>query len=507
MRNSIRALLAACSAALLLAAPAHATEVAGHFRVAISSAASTADFSLTPARRDFVILQQWESERARQLKLANPNLKTLMYQNLSGLTSRDERGYGSTGVSTQEADANPAWYLRNTDGQRFTFKYYDWIYAADIGDAAYQRRWADNVLAKLAAGPWDGVFMDDTNPTITGHYDPARVAKYPTDAQYAAATGSALASIGPRLRAAGKLVIPNFGRWRAYRSTVDPWLDHVSGAMDEMFGKWGDTTPDVGFIVGNEWKRQLGEIALAESKGKYFLGVSHSLNTDARAARYGWATLLLAAAGRSRFTHHGDYVNETWFPEYELPIGEPTGASTEDASGVHRRAFTNGLVVVNPTTAAVTVSFGGSYSGSGLSAATGATMPSGSALVLTRDGSAPTAPAEPTALAPTEPAPTEPAPTDPTDSGSVEVRVKCRSRRNCSDRLLLRAEDSGNTLGRRTVRVKAGRTVRVSVRLNAYGRRLVARRGRVALRVVRRALRPAAARAAVAPRRVTLRLR
>ena len=46
------------------------------------------------------------------------------------------------------------------------------------------------------------------------HYDVGRVAKYPSDAAYSAATGSALAFIGPRLRAQGKLVIPNFGDWR-----------------------------------------------------------------------------------------------------------------------------------------------------------------------------------------------------------------------------------------------------------------------------------------------------
>ena len=53
--------------------------------------------------------------------------------------------------------------------------------------------------------------MDDTNPTMSYHYDVARVAKYPTDAAYQAATRSALAAIGARFRAAGKLVIPNFG--------------------------------------------------------------------------------------------------------------------------------------------------------------------------------------------------------------------------------------------------------------------------------------------------------
>lgn len=44
-----------------------------------------------------------------------------------------------------------------------------------------------------------------------------------------------------------------------------------------------------------------------------------------------------------------------WFPEYEVPIGAPTEAGRtvaelrDPASGLYRRSFTNGLVLVNPT--------------------------------------------------------------------------------------------------------------------------------------------------------------
>jgi hypothetical protein len=51
---------------------------------------------------------------------------------------------------------------------------------------------------------------------------------------------------------------------------------------------------------------------------------------------------------------------------------------------VHRRGFTNGLVLVNPTSARVTAEFGGVYGGSGLTRATAATMRPRSALVLVR---------------------------------------------------------------------------------------------------------------------------
>ena len=84
--------------------------------------------------------------------------------------------------------------------------------------------------------------------------------------------------------------------------------------------------------------------------------------------------MLLAGQGRVQFALHTDYTNEHWFEEYDYAIGSPAAAETRDASGVHRRKFTNGLVLVNPTASAVQVDFGGRYTGSGLTNATGTTL-------------------------------------------------------------------------------------------------------------------------------------
>ena len=188
-----------------------------------------------------MILQSYQVARMQSLKAANPNLKVLIYKDLSGMVERDQWGGVSTGVATQDAAAHPEWFLLNTSGQRFTFRYYSWIWAADIGNAAFQQKWADNVLAEIGTKGWDGVFMDDTNPSMDYHYNVASVAKYPTDAAYQAATGSALAAIGARFRAAGKLVVPNFGFWKDYPSVINGWLQHVDGGMNENFVKVGTT--------------------------------------------------------------------------------------------------------------------------------------------------------------------------------------------------------------------------------------------------------------------------
>jgi hypothetical protein len=419
MRTRLRMQLVILALLPVFTTSAHAgTTAAGHLRYATDTNAATADYSSTPTRDQFVILQEWQGAKARTLKSQNPSLKVLMYKNLSFMGAADAYGHTGAGVTTQEADSS--WYLLNTSGQRFTSWSYSYLWAADIGNPDYQKRWAANVLGKLQAQGFDGVFIDDTNPTMRYHYDVASVAKYPSDAAYSAATGSALASIGPAIHSGGKLVLCNFGTWRLYRSVVNGWLNNVDGGMEEQFTKWGGPTAGSGYAPAADWNLMLGAEKDAQSKGKYFMGVSHSAATDAQATRYGWATTLLAAGGRASFSMHADYTNEPlWIPEYDYAIGDPSGTETADSNGVHRRAFSNGLVLVNPTASSQAVSFGGTYDGSGLSAATSATMAPNSGLVLTRTASTTTDPTPPPPS--TEPEP-EPQPTDTsTDTTSTDT--------------------------------------------------------------------------------------
>ena len=341
-------LFVALVASSVLPATAAARPVAGQVRIAIDGAVEHADFSKTPGRADVVVLQAWERDKLRAMKAANPDIKVLMYRNLGAMSRADRWGNTGTGVTTQDAEGHPEWFLRNTSGDRFTFNSYNFLWAADVGSRSFQERWLANVSAKLKTADWDGVLVDDANPTMLYHYDVGRIAKYPSDEAYSDATGSALAFIGPRLRDQGKLVIPNFGDWRRYRNTVTPWLKYVSGGMEEHFTKYGDS-PAEGHFTDTDWDNQLAVLKQVQSMGKLFLGVSHSSLGDRASARYGWATMLLAAEGSATFGLHDGYTRESWFPEYGYDLGAPKGKESEDADGIHRRVFEHGLVLVNPT--------------------------------------------------------------------------------------------------------------------------------------------------------------
>jgi hypothetical protein len=408
-------ILIACTLpALFSSAPAFAaTGVAGHFRYATDNAATLP--AGTANRHGIVVLKSGQTDKLHQLKAENPNVKVLVYKELAFTSSSwsSDPFYNASGVTYPDAQAN-GWFIHNKSGGLITSNGWGYLTALKVGSASFQQRWADNVIAELQQKGWDGVFMDDVNPTLKYHTDPTNVSEYPNDGSYQAAMASALDNIAPRVRGAGKLVMGNIGGWSEYYSVGTSWLTKLDGAMWEHFTKETTSTTS-GYQTGSAWQANLNMVKEAERRGKTFLGVSHSAATDAAAARYGWATVLLGAGGKSYFSLAPDYTSETWFPEYDYDIGEPTGPESVDSNGVHRRVFTRGLVLVNPSGSSQSVSFGGSFSGSGLTSAQSATMGPHSGLVLYGQQTGDTTPTpDPTPTPTPTPAPT-PTPTpDPT---------------------------------------------------------------------------------------------
>jgi hypothetical protein len=363
--------------------PAHAERGSvGHHATMIDTGAKFPQPRRTAARREVVVLQGDRTADARRLKAHNPRLVVLAYLNLSAMSAAVPSGF-STGVQTHAenwrgkvtdrgsgyAARNERWFLHTRQGRRFTFRSYDWLWAANIANRGYQRRWTSNALRLLAARPeFDGLFIDDVNPTIHYHHDPADVRELPTDEAYANATRKALAEIAPRIRASGWLVYANLGAWTDFGDQVRPWLRYLDGAMDEQWVKFGKRR---GFGYRDEagWARQVANVADASAAGVHVMTVTHSTNADARAARYGYASALLASRGRVAFASVGDYHTETWFPDYEHDLGAPTGPMETQDGGVRSRAFRRGLVLVNPT-------------GSPLRAASGETVRPHSALIV-----------------------------------------------------------------------------------------------------------------------------
>lgn len=377
-----------CLTALLAAlivpcAAVHSTDVQaappGHLRVAIGTTTQWP----RPAdalEHQVVVLNAWDEDRLAALKTGNPNVKVLLYKNFAAARAAAATGQSSTGVPLEEA--RPEWYLRDPEGDPIRFRNYPSLYAMDIGSTSYQEYWADNVIRELHDTKFDGVFMDDVNLTMRYHYS-GRIPSYPTDSDYQRAVESALAAIAPRIRAAGKLAYANIGSWSetdAFANTGIDWSGYLTGAMEENFVKWPQS-----YAAEVRWHRSLGIAKAVQRQGRHFLAITTpASNADRAAARYGWATALLAAQGRIAFAAHANYNTEVRIPEYSYSLGRPVTESYADQGGVERRWFARGQVLVNPTESTRSVSLGGRFSGSGLTDATSAAMSPKTALIVVK---------------------------------------------------------------------------------------------------------------------------
>lgn len=387
---------------------------ASFHRLAYGSSPKFANIARAANQNRFIVLQSWELSKLRALKQANPDVQVLMYKNLgmmkksTGVLADDGRRYQASGVTYDEAQRdNPSWILKDRSGDPIpggNGAWWNW--AADIGIDSYQDRWARNVISDLEAQPqWDGVFLDDVNSTIRFHHDMYDIAGYrPDDANpetnddYELAMRDALANVGPKLRAAGATTVANVCCELQNESWAES-LPYLSGALDEMFVKWGDHNTSLStYRWGDAWKTHLDMVVEAERQNKFFLGATHSTKTDARAMRYGLATMMLGTQGRASFMHAAQYTEEIWFPDYDLALelGRPTmdsysRYSTGPADDVYFRRYEHGIVLVNAARPGVAssqrrVDLGASYSGSGYRGVKSVTMPGVSGLVLKKDG-------------------------------------------------------------------------------------------------------------------------
>jgi len=342
---------------------------------------------LTPAqegaRYRIMVLNPADAAVIPALKAGNPDLKVLTLIDMMS-TDQDDPAGPSDWVGYTDADANhPEWFLTDADGSRLGFQHFPGALVMDVGNPEYQQAGLEKVTVQLKAGGFDGVLLDDANASlrwvIAG--GSAECAKYPTDQLWQSAVSSFLSTVGPALRNAGFLVLANIGG-----STVTPgrtwqtWNGPLDGAMEESFTNGGAGRDS---IRNGEWLPKLRHAVWSEAHQK--ISLDHARTRTRRGARYGLATMLLAANGNNSFYASAHYATEVWWPEYTTArsLGSPLGAYRILRNGVYRRNFAHGVVLVNPHAhPASRVRLGGRYSGSGLHNVRSVALRATSGLVL-----------------------------------------------------------------------------------------------------------------------------
>ncbi len=346
--------------------------------------------SAAPLRRGvayrYVILQAWEAGRARAIKRRSPGTKVLVYKDMAS-TRDDARRVGQlpAGVGYHYANRrHPEWFLKDTSGRRVSWA--DWPHAwqMDVGSRSYQRTWAANVARDVRRQGWDGVFVDGIARTMQHPwYLNGRVLeKYPGDDDYTRATTSFLQRVAPALRKQHVLVVGNVndagaGLWKR-------WVGYLSGVSKEWWTKAHSGRAD-GLLGDDDWTYQMRLLSAAEARKKIFIAITYGPPDDVASMEYARASFLLFANGRrSAQTFSTGCAGEPASRFWRESIGAPLGAASSDGA-IWRRSFANGIVVVNPSTAAtVSAPLGGTFVHPDGTHVSSVVLPPHSGLVLRR---------------------------------------------------------------------------------------------------------------------------
>jgi hypothetical protein len=339
-------------------------------------------------RYQFMVLSGNEYAEIPLLKAFNPNLKFLVYQAIMFTKSTDFSWMQTvTGCTPYADDAanHPSWILHDQNGNPVIAPNQTALYATDVGNTDYQHACATNAAALAKQYGFDGVFFDVVEGNLGYTLRPGiTVPEYPTNAAWQTAMTSALAYIGPAVRAQGLLAFGNIGV-TANVAQWEQWAGYLDGVEEESWTDEGLGLPDWAPL----WPARFAELGWAMANGKYEL--LHSYNTGEAANTFGLGAMLLAANGHASYSAtNGATTDEYWFPEYDTAqqLGAPAGPYTVLANGVYERVFAHGIVLVNPTLNSIpTFSLGGgSYTGSGLTNAQSVQLGPASGLILLKTG-------------------------------------------------------------------------------------------------------------------------
>ena len=370
------------------------------FRIPIDGAADLTDPVGDANRYDIIVVQAWRTAYRDAVKAANPECKVICYQEIAAMTAGRDGGSGlsSSLVNYDEAGNDPptaanaaagpnaTWFLTSiATGLPFTFNAYAFLWAADVGDLAFQARSAKNMRTLLEGSNWDGIFLDDVNPSLNHHHTQSDITEFPTNASYFIAMKSLLSRLVPVAEGLGKLVVGNFP---AHEYAPQPDLTvEILGGLDEYALAFPPNT----FQSAGTIDRVMYYGLETQRRGHPILvGMAATVTGDTpevSKARFVMAATLILQEGKAYAGITGEYSARTWSPEWEDLdfLIAPVQRAQRATSGVWSRRFIGGIVYLNPTTGGVALTFPGTYSGSGLTNSTGTTLAAQSALILRQD--------------------------------------------------------------------------------------------------------------------------
>ena len=314
------------------------------------------------------------------MKAANPKLKILMYMN-STFGQNDLSGPGPATDFQQclgQANAFPAsWYEYSSATQTPA----NAVINPQSGNCLMNPSnplWIANRVAMCTSeaktAGYSGCYLDDLGlgpfrSKYLNHapFNPATNALWQQPA-WLTATANLAKGVTSK---AGTLVVygngltdgPNYYNSKAPTSQI---MSGVAGGIAEGWLRQA-TAPATAYPTATAWKQNVTMIGAVEALNKPLLTLTKCWTCTTSTLQGAWlqfslASFLMGTNGKSMFFYSpSQSVSRTSaFALYNTSLGTPSGAMTASGAAFTRK-FASGIVVVNPGTASVVVSLGGTY--------------------------------------------------------------------------------------------------------------------------------------------------
>jgi hypothetical protein len=348
----------------------------------------TADQAVKAARNYDVIvaLPKSFSRYVTRMQQANPELVLLSY--MKGTFSLPD-----------EKDTYPSdWYAYDANGNKIqNIQYHTWL--MNPSNAGWVQNRADACTSLIATTGYDGCMLDKVG---TAPLDPASDTALPinpTTGQVWNAQDwlAATTELAKQVRAAvtPSIVVGNgLATGPEYFSSTAPTSQLLAG-MDGGFTEAFLRTPHqraTKYPSVTAWTQNVEMLIDASIRGKPVLALTKLWSTATSGQvsswhRYSLASFLLGTDGTSYYSFTGSKDD---LPALKVPWTVSIGVPVETyglRDAVYQRAFSKGLVLVNPTAESRTVPLGQSYTDmAGVPVGGSLVMPAHSGQVLTRTG-------------------------------------------------------------------------------------------------------------------------
>lgn len=295
------------------------------------------------------------------MKAANPSLRIVAYIN------------GTFDLSSTGTSYPASWYETSSTGARIRSAFGN--YLLDPANPSWEQTVAAACTAAITKSHYDGCFVDTLG---TAPLDAGYVTALPMNPSTGTTWSgtewlTATAAIAAIVQSAnpGAVVIANgVANGAKYYSTTgatSALLAPSAAAMAELWLR----APGAGvtqFPSVTKWQANVDMLVDSESHGQSVLTTTKLWVTATAAQQAQWhkfalASFLLGANGLSYFSFLEDHTNTALVQDYawdHVNIGAPLGHYVQNGS-IFARSFTNGIVAVNPTSTAATITFDSPY--------------------------------------------------------------------------------------------------------------------------------------------------